>query len=77
MTGFLPRSLVENSVKNVYGDPSLVSDELIDRYFDLTTRKGNRQALAERFEQTQPGQMAERISEIQVPTLIMWGQKDR
>jgi pimeloyl-ACP methyl ester carboxylesterase len=77
MTGFLPRSLVESSVKNVYGDPSLVSDELIDRYFDLTTRKGNRQALAERFKQTQPGQMAERISEIQVPTLILWGQKDR
>lgn len=77
MTGFLPRSLVESSVKNVYGDPSLVSDELIDRYFDLTTRKGNRQALAERFKQTQPGQMAQRISEIRVPTLIMWGQKDR
>jgi pimeloyl-ACP methyl ester carboxylesterase len=77
MTGFLPRSLVESSVKNVYGDPSLVSEELVDRYFELTTRQGNRQALAERFKQTQPGQMAERISEIQVPTLILWGQKDR
>jgi pimeloyl-ACP methyl ester carboxylesterase len=77
MQGFLPRSLVASSLKNVYGDPNLVSDELIDRYFELTTRTGNRQALAERFKQTRPGQMAYRVQEIKVPTLILWGQKDQ
>ena len=77
MQGFLPRSLVASSVKNVYGDPSLVSEELIDRYFELTTRAGNRQALTERFKQTRPGAMVKRIAEIKVPTLILWGQKDR
>jgi pimeloyl-ACP methyl ester carboxylesterase len=68
---------VASSLKNVYGDPNLVSDELIDRYFELTTRTGNRQALAERFKQTRPGQMAYRVQEIKVPTLILWGQKDQ
>jgi len=72
----LPRGIVESSLKNVYGDPSLVSTELIDRYFDLATRAGNRQALVERFRQTQPGIMAKKISEIHQPTLILWGGRD-
>lgn len=73
----LPRSLVVKSVKNVYGDTSKVTPELVDRYYQLTTRAGNRQALAERFEQTQPGPLMHRIVEIKQPTLIIWGQEDR
>ncbi len=73
----LPRGIVEDSVKNVYGDPSKVTPELVDRYFDLTTRQGNRKALVERFEQTQPGALAERVHELELPTLIIWGGKDR
>lgn len=73
----LPRSLVVKSVKNVYGDPSKVTPELVDRYYQLTTRTGNRQALEARFEQTQPSELSKRIPEIKQPTLIMWGQEDR
>lgn len=73
----LPRSLIESSVKNVYGDPSRVTPELVDRYFDLTTRAGNRKALVERFRQTQPSALAQQIPTITVPTLILWGAKDR
>ncbi|GAB2688464.1 alpha/beta fold hydrolase [Aliiglaciecola aliphaticivorans] len=73
----LPRSLVVKSVKNVYGDPSKVTPELVERYYQLTTREGNRQALAARFAQTQPSELINRISEIKQPTLIMWGQEDR
>ena len=77
MEQVLPRSVVESSVKNVYGDPSKVTPELVDRYFELTTREGNRRALAERLRQTQPGPLAERIGELKQPTLILWGGKDR
>jgi pimeloyl-ACP methyl ester carboxylesterase len=77
MRDVLPRGLVESSVRNVYGDPSRVTPELVDRYFDLTTRAGNRQALRDRFSQTQPGALAERIPELQLPTLIIWGGRDR
>lgn len=73
----LPRSLIESSLRNVYGDPSKVTPELVDRYFELATRAGNRQALVARFEQTQPGALAERVHEIAVPTLILWGAGDR
>lgn len=73
----LPRSVVESSVNNVYGDPSRVTPELVDRYFELTTREGNRDALVERMRQLQPGTLAERITDITQPTLILWGKKDR
>jgi pimeloyl-ACP methyl ester carboxylesterase len=73
----LPKSLVTQSVKSVYGDPELVTDELVDRYYDLTLREGNRSALKERFEQTLPGPLAEKIPTINVPTLIIWGRKDQ
>ena len=73
----LPRGIVESSLKNVYGDPSLVTTDLIDRYYDLTTRAGNRQALVERFRQTQPGTLAKHVAEIKIPTLILWGGRDK
>lgn len=48
----------------------------ISRYFELTNRAGNRQALVERFKQTQPGEFSKRVSEIKIPTLILWGKRD-
>ena len=74
---FMPRAIVDSSVKNVFGNPALVTEQLVDRYLELNTRRGNRQALLERFQQTQPGAMAKRVKEIQVPTLIIWGGKDQ
>ena len=72
----LPRSIVESSLKNVYGNPDRITPELIDRYYDLTTRAGNRQALVKRFRQTQPGPLADKIPKINIPTLILWGGRD-
>lgn len=77
MRDVLPRSVVESSLRDVYGDPSRVTPDLVDRYFDLATRAGNRAALVARFDQTTSGSLAERVREIEVPTLILWGGKDR
>jgi pimeloyl-ACP methyl ester carboxylesterase len=73
----LPRLLVAESVRNTYGNPALVSEALIDRYFELTLRAGNRQALIERFRQSAHGESSERIADLQQPTLIIWGGQDR
>ena len=73
----LPKSLVARSVKNVYGNPDLVSDELVNRYYDLALRAGNRDALKERFKQMPPGILVDKIQTINIPTLIIWGAKDR
>lgn len=73
----LPRRLIEASVRNVYGDPGKVTPELVERYFELTLRAGNRRALVQRFAQAPAGIHPERIPALKVPTLILWGGRDR
>ena len=72
----LPRGVVQSSLHNVYGDASRVSPELVDRFYELTLRQGNREALAIRMEQPLSGDEA-KIKSLKVPTLILWGGKDR
>lgn len=76
MEHVLPRGVVDSSVRSVYGDTRKVTPELVDRYYALTLRTGNRQALAYRLEQPLSGDEA-RIKELKVPTLILWGAKDQ
>ncbi|MCV2358976.1 alpha/beta hydrolase [Paucibacter sp. TC2R-5] len=73
----LPRSLVERSVQSVYGDPTKVSPALVERYYELTLRAGNRAALRQRMAQMVLGDQAQRIKTLRQPTLILWGAKDR
>jgi pimeloyl-ACP methyl ester carboxylesterase len=78
----LPRGVVEASVRNVYGDPSRVSPALVERYFELTLREGNRRALVQRF----AAQRADaenyddnraRVKALRLPVLVLWGGRDR
>ncbi len=73
----LPRSLVEQGLHSVYGDPAKVTPELVDRYFELTLRSGNRRALGLRMRQMVLGEGSEHIGSIRVPTLVLWGGRDR
>jgi pimeloyl-ACP methyl ester carboxylesterase len=73
----MPRSVVKSSIGNVYGNPDKVTEDLVDRYFELNTREGNRAALTKRFVETKAGQLANRVGELTQPTLIMWGEQDR
>lgn len=76
MVRVLPRGLIEASVRSVYGDPDKVSPELVDRYYELTLRAGNREALRRRLLQVPVGQYQARIAQVRVPTLILWGGRD-
>jgi pimeloyl-ACP methyl ester carboxylesterase len=73
----LPRRLIESSLRSVYADPDKVTLELVDRYFEITLRQGNRRALAQRFAQAPAGIHPERIAALKLPTLILWGGCDR
>jgi pimeloyl-ACP methyl ester carboxylesterase len=73
-----PRGLVEQGLRNVYGDPKKVTPELTVRYRELTECKGNRRALIERGRQwLRPVTISRRIAELKLPTLIIWGGRDR
>jgi pimeloyl-ACP methyl ester carboxylesterase len=71
-----PRSLVEQGVKDVYADPSRVTGALVDRYFEMLTREGNRRALNIRMQEIATDLAPERIATLHVPTLILWGEQD-
>src|SRR5262245_21457242 len=47
----LPRFLVEQGFRDIYGDPEKVTQEQIERSVDLTQRAGNRRALINRARQ--------------------------
>jgi pimeloyl-ACP methyl ester carboxylesterase len=64
-------------LRNVYGDPAKVTPALVDRYFDMTLREGNRSALLQRFGQATFGSQSSRIATLKLPTLIIWGGRDR
>lgn len=76
LSRILPRDVVKKSVLSVYADDSKVDDALIDRYYDLTLRQGNRQALNRRLQETDSSDNRDEIKRLTVPTLILWGAQD-
>ena len=73
----LPRAVVAASLRSVYGDPSRIGEGLVERYFELALREGNRRALRLRLQQLEMGEHAERIKALALPTLVLWGGRDR
>lgn len=76
LTFITPRSMVRASVENVYADKSKVTDPLVDRYFKLTLREGNRQALVDRMTSARDTNATQLIKDIRQPTLVLWGEQD-
>jgi len=75
LTFITPRFMAKASVENVYADKNKVTEALVDRYFELILRKGNRQALVDRMKNTVDSDILQ-IKNIQTPTLVLWGEKD-
>lgn len=77
----LPRPLVKQSVESVYGDPSRVTAAEVDRFFELTLREGNREALSLRVKALMDERGApfygQAWAQVSAPTLLIWGEKDR
>jgi pimeloyl-ACP methyl ester carboxylesterase len=76
LTLITPPFLVKASVENVYFDKSKVTGSLVERYFELTLREGNRQAFVERFKISKDVNAYKKIKDIKQPTLILWGAED-
>ncbi len=71
-----PRSIIEKSVQNVYVHQERVTPELVDRYFELSLRAGNRAAFLDRAGKGVQNDNYLKINTLQMPTLIIWGDKD-
>lgn len=72
---FSPRFIVAQSVRDVYGHPENVTDVQIQRYHDMMRRENARSAVSDlvsRLDFNGAG-----ITELNVPTLILWGNRDK
>ena len=67
---------MRSSVENVYFDNSKVTDLVVERYFELTLRAGNRKAFIDRFRMTKDVSAYTNIKYIEQPTLLLWGAED-
>ncbi len=71
-----PRSIIKQSLEDVFYNKELVTEKLIDRFHDLAIRKGNRKALISLFNHRKKLDY-QKIATITCPTLIIWGDKDQ
>ncbi|CAN5914358.1 alpha/beta hydrolase [soil metagenome] len=73
---FKPERLTRRSLEEAYADPALVTPERLQRYSELRRFPGNRQATVNRARTQEPLDTAP-LKRLNVPTLILWGGKDR
>ncbi|WP_184648373.1 alpha/beta fold hydrolase [Sphingopyxis sp. JAI128] len=76
-TQITPRALVEESLRGSVERQTIVDDAMIDRYWELLRFPGNREATVLRARMDREPAMAARVGEIEAPTLILFGDKDR
>lgn len=69
-----PRFFIAMNLKQVFASENL-SDETIDRYYELLLRKGNRDTFIAQCNQKEEDMTAQ-IRSLRVPTLIIWGSRD-
>ena len=74
---FAGPGVVRNSLEYLYGEPEKITDEWVELYFDMSNREGNREALTERMESFSRPSPWKKIPSIKIPTLILWGERDR
>jgi pimeloyl-ACP methyl ester carboxylesterase len=69
-----PRALAEFMLTSRFGDPSKVTDKLIDQWYDMWMREGQRAAILARLRSYSSADIARVTAAIRVPTLILWGE---
>jgi len=71
-----PRFFIAMTIRQMYGDPRRLSEAVIDRYYDLILRAGNRETFGIILRGAAEDPTA-KFRAIEVPTMILWGSEDR
>ena len=69
-----PKFLFSMNMRQVYSDDQKITDETVNRYYELMLRKGNRKATLDRL--GAPRESRIDFDRLTMPTLIMWGKED-
>jgi pimeloyl-ACP methyl ester carboxylesterase len=71
-----PRALATYMLKSRFGDPDRVDDRLIDQWYEMWLREGQRAAILARLRTYSSADLARVTAGVRVPTLILWGEKN-
>ncbi|MCB9197064.1 MAG: alpha/beta hydrolase [Flavobacteriales bacterium] len=72
---YVPKAVVRRFVRQVFYDQTKVNDTLVDRYFDLFHREGNKEAFV-RIANCYFVQNTHNLINLKIPVLVMWGKND-
>lgn len=76
VTQITPRSIIEQSLSQSVSNQAVVTPQAVDRYWELLRYPGNRAATLARFGQPEYSFDPAEVQQVQVPTLIIWGEED-
>ncbi len=74
LTVVTPRFLAKAMLRSGFGDPDKVSDPLVDEWYNMWRREGNRKAEFARMRQYVSGDVEALIRAIRSPVLLIWGE---
>ncbi len=69
------KNVLEQFLRQVYADQDKITDELVDRYFELFSREGNPEAFLS-LANGKYKDHTKKLKAINNPTLILWGEED-
>ena len=75
---FTPRIASSLLLRQVYAEPSRISEAMVDRYYELQLRPGNRRASQALFHDIKKHAKDEPqgLEKLTMPVLLMWGEQD-
>lgn len=71
-----PRWMIAKSVHQSVANQSIVTDAMIDRYWELLRYPGNRAATLTRFALPRVPYSQQQFASLKMPVLVMWGEQD-
>ncbi|MDP7660645.1 MAG: alpha/beta hydrolase [Gammaproteobacteria bacterium] len=70
----MPRALPEFMLRSGFGDKGELTDALIDRWYELWMRDGQREAQLDRLRQYDSGDIESVYRQLDLPVLLLWGE---
>lgn len=69
-----PRALAAYMLRSRAGDPAKITEEHVDRWYDMWRREGNRGAILDRLRVYGSADVVDVVAQVKAPVLILWGE---
>ncbi len=76
MKKITPRPIIETSLRQSVSIESMISERMIDRYWELLRLSGNRQAMIDLANTPRDHNAWKKLHLIKAPVMLIWGEED-